>query len=296
MASPTRSTSLHGSAQIGSPPGRAASSAETTWAVGDLQGCLDSLLDLTARLPADARLWLTGDLVNRGPRSLESLRWTIAQGDRVATVLGNHDLHLLAVAAGIRRAHRTDTLDGILAAPDRDELIDWVRSRPLALFGQGWLMVHAGVLPQWSVQRTLELADEVRTVLSGPRWRDFLREMYGNEPARWSDDLVGHDRLRVIVNALTRLRFCTADGEMEFRTKGGPDTAPRGFHPWFDVPGRASAGTPIVFGHWSTLGLIDRPDLLAIDTGCVWGGELTAVRLADRKVMQAKCRQAMPPG
>jgi bis(5'-nucleosyl)-tetraphosphatase (symmetrical) len=267
-----------------------------TWAIGDLQGCLDSLLELQSRLPANARLWLTGDLVNRGPRSLDSLRWAIAQGDRLVTVLGNHDLHLLAVATGIRKAHRTDTLADILAAPDRDALIDWVRSRPLAHFDQGWLLVHAGVLPQWSLQRTLELADEVRTVLAGPRWIDFLREMYGNEPARWSDTLRGHDRLRVIVNALTRLRFCTFDGTMEFKTKEGADGAPAGHVAWFDAPARKTAGTPVVFGHWSTLGLINRPDLLAIDTGCVWGGKLTAVRLSDRAIVQCECPAMLEPG
>jgi bis(5'-nucleosyl)-tetraphosphatase (symmetrical) len=267
-----------------------------TWVVGDLQGCLDSLLQLAATLPADARLWLTGDLVNRGPRSADSLRWAMAQGDRLVTVLGNHDLHLLAVAAGIRKPHRDDTLDDILAAPDRDALIDWLRARPLAHFEQGWLMVHAGVLPQWSVARTLELAGEVQAVLAGPHWQAFLREMYGNEPARWHDALAGHDRLRVIVNALTRLRFCTAEGTMEFRTKEGAGGAPEGHYPWFDIPGRATAGTPMVFGHWSTLGLVDRPDLLAIDTGCVWGGQLTAVRLADRKLRQVRCPRSLAPG
>lgn len=271
-------------------------SGPETWAIGDLQGCLDSLLALEARLPAKARLWLTGDLVNRGPRSLDSLRWAMAQGDRVITVLGNHDLHLLAVAAGIRKAHRTDTLTDILAAPDRDALLDWVRTRPLAHHAQGWLMVHAGVLPQWSVARTLELAGEVQAVLSGPRWIEFLREMYGNKPARWSDGLTGHDRLRVIVNALTRLRFCTPNGKMEFDTKDGAGAPPAGHHPWFDVPGRATAGTPIVFGHWSTLGLLNRPDLLGIDTGCVWGGELTAVRLSDRALVRQACRQTLAPG
>ena len=272
------------------PPNR----ATETWAVGDLQGCLDPLLRLLPQLPGDARLWLPGDLVNRGPRSLDSLRWAIAQGERLVTVLGNHDLHLLAVAAGIRRAHRTDTLDDILAAPDRDALLDWVRARPLAHFEGGWLMVHAGVLPQWSVERTLELADEVRRVLSGPRWIDFLREMYGNEPAFWSDSLRGNDRLRVIVNALTRIRFCTPEGRMDFAAKEGLGSAPDGYLPWFEVPGRASAGTPIVFGHWAALGLIDRADLLAIDTGCVWGRELTAVRLSARPRRSVDCAQGRP--
>ncbi len=263
-----------------------------TWAIGDVQGCLDSLLALLPQLPARARLWLVGDLVNRGPRSLETLRWAIEQGERVVTVLGNHDLHLLTVAAGIRRAHRSDTLDSILAAPDRDALLDWVRTRPLAHFDEGWLMVHAGVLPQWSVQRTLELADEVHRMLSGPNWLDFLREMYGNEPAQWSDSLRGNDRLRVIVNALTRIRFCTPDGRMEFAAKEGLEAAPAGYLPWFDAPDRASAGTPIVFGHWAALGWLDRPDLLSIDTGCVWGRKLTAVRLGDRRAVSVACAEA----
>ncbi|MDT3679583.1 MAG: symmetrical bis(5'-nucleosyl)-tetraphosphatase [Burkholderiaceae bacterium] len=271
-------------------PSRIESRPET-WAIGDVQGCLDSLLALLPQLPSDARLWLVGDLVNRGPRSLDALRWAIEQGERVVTVLGNHDLHLLAVAAGIRRAHRTDTLDEILAAPDRDALLDWVRTRPLAHFDDGWLMVHAGVLPQWSVERTLELAYEVHRMLSGPRWLDFLREMYGNEPATWSDSLRGNDRLRVIVNALTRIRFCTANGRMEFAAKEGMETAPAGYLPWFDVPGRASAGTPIVFGHWAALGWLDRPNLLSIDTGCVWGRELTAVRLQDRRAVSVGCSE-----
>lgn len=270
------------------PIGRHATKTQT-WAIGDVQGCLDSLLALLGELPADARLWLTGDLVNRGPRSLDTLRWAIDQGDRIVTVLGNHDLHLLAVAAGIRRAHRTDTLDDILGASDRDALIDWVRTRPLAHFENGWLMVHAGLLPQWSVERTLELAGEVQHALSGPHWLEFLREMYGNEPARWSDSLRGNDRLRVIVNALTRIRFCTPDGRMEFTAKEGADRAPAGFVPWFEVPGRASAATPIVFGHWAALGYLDRPDLLSIDTGCVWGRDLTAVRLTDRESRRVRC-------
>ena len=262
---------------------------DETWAIGDLQGCLDSLLHLLPQLPADARLWMPGDIVNRGPRSLDSLRWAMSQGERLVAVLGNHDLHLLAVAAGIRRAHRTDTLDDILGAPDRDAMIDWVRSRPLAHFEHGWLMVHAGVLPQWSVERTLELATEVQQVLSGPHWIGFLHEMYGNEPPAWSDSLRGNDRLRVIVNALTRIRFCTPDGRMDFAAKEGVDHAPDGYLPWFEVPGRASRGTPIVFGHWAALGFMDRPDLLAIDTGCVWGRELTAVRLSDRTRRSASC-------
>ena len=291
---------------------------DTTIAIGDIQGCYDCLRALLHRIDDSAveeacdgcnpprgdagvpvprpRLWLVGDLVNRGPKSLETLRWAMANEDRVLTVLGNHDLHLLAVAAGIRPLHRSDTLDEILAAPDRDQLIDWVRRRPLAHLERGTLLVHAGVLPQWSAQRAVELGAEVQQVLSGPHWTDFLRQMYGNLPARWDDRLEGADRLRVIVNALTRLRFCTPDGTMDFTAKDGADRPPTGHLPWFEVPGRASAGSTIVFGHWSTLGLVNERNLLALDTGCVWGGTLTGVRLGDRAVFQVGCPQAQAPG
>jgi bis(5'-nucleosyl)-tetraphosphatase (symmetrical) len=284
------------------PPGvpDSASAPRPLWAIGDVQGCLGSLQALVSRIdaleaPRRPRFRLVGDLVNRGPASLETLRWAIANESRIVSVLGNHDLHLLAVAAGIRPQHRTDTLSDILAAPDRELLIDWIRRRPLAHLEDGWLLVHAGVLPQWDAPRTVELSEEVRRVLSGDRWVDFLRVMYGNLPARWDDRLAGADRLRVIVNALTRLRFCTADGTMEFSTKEGAGGAPPGHMPWFDVPGRACGDTPVVFGHWSTLGYIDRPDLLAIDTGCVWGGTLTAVRLDDRLVVSERCPRSARP-
>ena len=272
-------------------------------AIGDAQGCLDCLAALVRKVDAEAtpgadplRLWLVGDLVNRGPDSLGTLRWAIANEHRVTVVLGNHDLHLLAVAAGIRPMHRTDTLAEILAAPDATELIDWVRHRPLAHLEADHLLVHAGVLPQWSARRTVELAAEVQQVLSGPRWIDFLRVMYGNEPSRWDDALGGADRLRVIVNALTRLRFCTADGTMEFRTKDSAAAAPPGHLPWFEVPDRASRDVTVVFGHWSTLGLVNRPALLGLDTGCVWGGALTAVRLGDRAITQIRCATQQQPG
>ena len=269
-------------------------------AIGDVQGCFDCLQALVARIDADAgrpaRLWLTGDLVNRGPKSLQTLRWAIANEHRLMTVLGNHDLHLLAVSAGIRKASRSDTLSEILEAPDAGALIDWLRRRPLAHLENGHLMVHAGVLPQWSGERTLELAAEAQEVLAGPRWIDFLRVMYGNEPARWDDGLQGTDRLRVIVNALTRLRFCTPDGAMDFNTKEGAGGAPPGHLPWFEAPGRASANLTLVFGHWSTLGLVLRPGVLALDTGCVWGGALTGVRLDDREVFSIACPQARVPG
>ncbi|MFA7504195.1 MAG: symmetrical bis(5'-nucleosyl)-tetraphosphatase [Burkholderiaceae bacterium] len=265
-------------------------------AIGDVQGCAACLRQLLERLPSDEPLWFAGDLVNRGPASLETLRMVRALGPRATCVLGNHDLHLLAVHAGIRPAHDTDTLDEILAAPDRTELIDWIRRRPLAVGADGYLMVHAGVFPQWSVDDVLARAAEVERVLAGRHWIDFLREMYGNTPARWDDSLAGADRLRTIINALTRMRLLAPDGSQDFDHKGSPATAPAGYLPWFDWPGRRTADTTMVFGHWSALGLVERPGLLALDTGCVWGGELTAIRLRDRDRTQVACRPAQCPG
>jgi len=210
-----------------------------------------------------AHRWvLVGDLVNRGPESLRTLRLLAGMGERVRTVLGNHDLHLLAASHGVRAPSRSDTIADILAAPDRDDLLDWLRRQPLALMADGHLVVHAGVLPQWTAAQVLALSAEVETQLQGDDWPDFLRTMYGNEPARWDDALEGADRMRCIVNALTRLRFCTADGTMEFATKEGPGNAPEGYVPWFDVQQRRTADVPVVFGHWSTLGVVqrDRPD------------------------------------
>ncbi len=271
--------------------------------IGDVQGCDDALERLLAHIgfsPSRDTLYLLGDLVNRGPQSLAVLRRVMALGGAARCVLGNHDLHLLAVSQGVRKPHRSDTLQTVLNAPDRSQLIDWLRTQPLALQAHGWLMVHAGVLPQWSVAQTLALGGEVQAVLSSPSWADFLHQMYGNQPARWNDDLCGSDRLRVVVNALTRLRFCSADGTMDFDTKDGTEAAPPGFLPWFEVPGRHSAGTPVAFGHWSTLGLLQRPDVLALDTGCVWGGCLSAARLLDApgqvEVLQVACAQAQKPG
>lgn len=269
--------------------------------VGDLQGCGDAFDRLLAAIgfsPSRDHLVVLGDLVNRGPQSLPVLQRLRGFGDAATCLLGNHDLHLLAVAAGVRPAHRSDTLGPILDAPDRQAWLDWVRTRRLACIDSGWLCVHAGVVPAWTAARTLELATEVEALLAGPDLPGFLRVMYGNEPRRWDDALQGADRWRFVINALTRMRFCSADGELEFATKDGVDAAPPGFQPWFEVPGRATAGQPIAFGHWSTLGLIDRPDLLAIDTGCVWGGALTAVRVdgGRRELTQVPCDQARRPG
>ncbi|WP_428852398.1 symmetrical bis(5'-nucleosyl)-tetraphosphatase [Imbroritus primus] len=269
------------------------------YAIGDLQGCHASLLRLLDRLPANAPLWFAGDLVNRGPGSAATLRAVRSMGKRARTVLGNHDIHLLAVAAGVRKPGRQDTLDELLHAPDAEELITWLRHQPLAIADHGFLMVHAGVLPQWTTSQVLALAAEVEAQLRGPDWEGFLGRIFGPGGERWQDDLVGTERHRVIVNALTRIRFCTADGVMDLKTKEGAGGAPPGHLPWFDVPGRQTRDTVLVTGHWSTLGLVLRDNLVALDTGCVWGGCLSAVRLhldpAQRTVEQVKCPQMQDP-
>ena len=262
--------------------------------IGDVQGCCDALDRLLAKIdfsPSRDRIYLLGDLVNRGPESLQTLRRLRGFGDAAVCLLGNHDLNLLAVAQGVRQPHHGDTIDEILAAPDRAEWLDWLRRRPMAAFEHGWLLVHAGVVPQWTREQTLQLAGEVERVLRSPAIEDFLPVMYGDEPSRWRDDLAGAERLRFIVNVLTRIRFVGADGTLDLHTKDGLDSAPPGMFPWFDAPGRATAGVPIACGHWATLGLINRPDLLALDTGCVWGRQLTAVRVdgGRRDIVQVEC-------
>ncbi len=264
-------------------------------AVGDLQGCFTKLRELLEGIDAGQRLIFLGDIVNRGPESLAALRYVKSLGERATVLLGNHDLHLLAVAAGIRPQHDDDTLQEILDAPDRAELLDWLRARPLAHFEAGALFVHAGVLPQWSVEQTLQLAREVEARLRADDHRDFLATMYGNRPARWDDALAGADRARCVINALTRLRFVDAGGAMDFKVKEGAGSAPPGFMPWFDHPKRGTRGTPIVFGHWSTLGLLLRADAICLDTGCVWGGRLTAMRWPDRALIQVDCPQYLAP-
>ena len=258
------------------------------WAIGDVQGCCDELEQLLARIRFSGerdRLWFVGDLVNRGPRSLKALRLVRSLGDNAVSVLGNHDLHLLAVALAGERLRKSDTLSEILAASDRDALLEWLLLLPLAYFepDHGDLLVHAGVLPQWSVALTLQLAGEVQRVLQDDP-RTLLSGMYGDQPDRWQPALTAPDRLRLTINVLTRLRFCTADGRVDFKQKGKPDSAPRPWLPWFRVAGRASRDQRIVFGHWSALGLHREPGILALDTGCVWGGALTAVNLDDPAV------------
>ena len=275
-----------------------------TYVIGDLQGCHQQTLALLDRIQqaetgAEApAILFAGDLINRGPDSLATLRHVRALAEasdgRINSVLGNHDLHLLAVAYGIRPEHKSDTLADILCAPDRDELIDWLRRRPLMIQatanGDGHLLVHAGVLPQWTAAQALALAGEVEAMLRGPDLAGFLRQMYGNQPDAWSDDLAGADRLRCIINAMTRLRFCTAGGVMDFKMKESGKADPdSGLMPWFDVAGRRTERDTVVFGHWSALGLTMRPKLLGLDSGCVWGGHLSAVRLDDRALLQVAC-------
>ena len=271
--------------------------------IGDVQGCdaaLQQLLEKIAFSPSRDHLFLLGDLVNRGPDSVAVLRRAMGFGNAATCLLGNHDLSLLAIAHGQRPPHRNDTLDEVLLAADREALVEWLRCQRMAVHAHGLLMVHGGVLPQWDLAQTLALAREVETVLRGRDLVDFLARMYGNQPDRWDDALAGADRLRVIVNALTRLRFCTPEGVMDLRASGRPDQAPPGMLPWFDVPGRRTADVTIAFGHWSTLGHLRRPDIIAMDTGCVWGGCLSALRLDPQggahELIQVECEQAQVPG
>ena len=270
--------------------------------VGDIQGCDAALGQLLAEIDFSASrdtLYVLGDLVNRGPDSLGTLRRLVSLGPSAQCVLGNHDLHLLAVANGVRPAGQRDTLAQVMAAPDAPALLGWLRQQPLARSAHGILMVHAGVLPCWSAEQTLALAEEVSAVLRSPECAEFLHAMYGNTPDHWRDDLQGAERLRVVVNALTRLRFCSAQGVMEFDSKEGAGAAPEGFMPWFDVPGRRTAQDTVAFGHWSTLGWLGRTDVIGLDTGCVWGGCLTALRLghqgAAHERIQIQCPQAQKP-
>lgn len=252
------------------------------YAVGDVQGCAPSLKALVKKLPKQSKMIYLGDLVNRGPDSLGALRQlkSLQESGRAECILGNHDLHLLAIDAGLRKTKSLDTVDAILQAPDRKELIHWVRNRPMALSNGKVLTVHAGVLPQWDLQQTIECAQEVEKTLRGKSYKDFLANMYGNTPNKWSKSLKGYERLRVITNALTRMRFCTPTGQMEFESKEGLEQGPKGYIPWFTVPNRKTQDVLTYFGHWSTLGLLRRHNVIGLDTGCVWGGKLSALEIS----------------
>lgn len=274
--------------------------------IGDVQGCdsaLQGLLNKISFSPSRDTLYLLGDLVNRGPDSAGVLRRLMGFGASAQCLLGNHDLHLLAAAVGARLPGRRDTLDNVLLAPDCDAMLAWLRQQHMAFLLEhqkhSYLMVHAGVLPGWTAQQTMALAGEFEALLRGPELSDFLHHMYGNTPNHWDDSLQGTDRLRMIVNAMTRLRFCTPEGVMEFETSDGAHAAPAGYMPWFDVPGRKTRDVTVAFGHWSTLGWLNRPDLLALDSGCVWGGCLSALKLgsspAHHELIQVQCEQAQRP-
>lgn len=273
--------------------------AMAMYLIGDVQGCdtaLQHLLDHIQFSPSRDTLYFLGDLVNRGPDNLGVLRRLQRYGDSAKCLLGNHDLHLLALHLGHGRLKPGDTVGDILLAPDRLVLMDWLRMQSLAMYEESVLMVHAGVLPQWSTAQTLALAGEVQTVLRSNHWTEFMAHMYGNQPDRWQDDLSGFDRLRVIVNALTRLRFCTPQGHMEFAHHRDAAQAPSGYMPWFDVPGRQTQNTAIAFGHWSSLAPLNRNDVIELDTGCVWGGCLSALEIdaatGEKKRWQVKCDAA----
>lgn len=272
------------------------------YAIGDIQGCHEALLRLLERLrfdPAADRLWFAGDLVNRGPASLDTLRFVRSLGERAATVLGNHDLHLLAVAHGGRHGRR-DTLDEVLAAPDRDELIDWLRRRPLMVESQdgGTAMIHAGLPPQWDLAQARLCARETEAALRDEAGHaELLRRMYGDEPDHWDERLEGWPRLRFSINCFTRLRYCDAQGRLAPRPKGAPGSQPPGLLPWFAVPGRRSAGTRLIFGHWSTLGRVHWPEheVWGLDSGCVWGGRLSALCLDDGQLTDVACSACHQP-
>lgn len=265
------------------------------YAIGDIQGCYDELQGLLALIrfdPDKDQVWFTGDLVNRGPASLQVLRAVRALGDSAVTVLGNHDLHLLAVAEGTAPFQGSDTLDDILSAPDRDELLHWLRQRPLLHHDAtlNYTLVHAGLAPQWDLATAQACAREVEAALQGGSYRDFFQHMYGNQPDVWRDELAGWERLRFSINSFTRLRYCDADGHYQFKAKGEPGTQPAGFMPWFEVPGRRSRDLRIVFGHWSSLGLYQGSGVIALDTGCLWGDQLTAMRLdGDHGIFSVDC-------
>ena len=265
-----------------------------TYAIGDVQGCYDSLMALLEEIDYDDNkdtLWFAGDLVNRGPKSLETLRFIKGLGDKAISVLGNHDLHLLAVAAGFKKTTRSDTLDAILVAPDCNELLNWLRVQPLVHHDAAlsFTMVHAGIPPQWSIHQALGYAHEVESILRGDNANDFLKVMYGNEPSSWSDDLDGMDRIRLITNYFTRMRFCTSTGELELTTKSGVSDAPEHLYPWFALNNRVAKRDNIIFGHWAALGgKTHQKNIFGLDTGCVWGGELTAMRLEDMQLYSVK--------
>jgi bis(5'-nucleosyl)-tetraphosphatase (symmetrical) len=261
----------------------------TTYAIGDIQGCYHAFMALLSRLQFNLKqdkLWLVGDLINRGSGSLEVLRWCYQNQQNIRLVLGNHDLHALAVVRQLKPAHKSDSLQAIMDAPDVDELVAWLRHQPLIVADDGYVMVHAGLLPQWTVGQALTYAGEVECALQSNSYQYFLAKMYENHPNYWYDDIAGIERLIVITNAMTRMRICTEQGEMEFNFKGTMQDIPAGYMPWFKAPARKSKESEIICGHWSALGLYQGDNIYALDTGCLWGGQLTAMCLQTRQITQ----------
>ncbi len=271
------------------------------YAIGDIQGCFQQLQELLRKIKFKAdrdKLWFAGDIVNRGPDSLETLRFIRSLGGNAITVLGNHDLHLLAVANGRGKQGKKDTIKPILQAPDRDKLLDWLQHRPLMHYDKNLevAMVHAGVHPSWSVKQALLLASEVEAMLQSDRAHEYFHHMYGDKPPRWSEKLKGWDRLRFITNVFTRMRYCDDKGRLTLRDKGAPSKQPPGIIPWFNVKGRKTKDTKIIFGHWSTLTNPNIKNLYPLDTGCLWGGELSALKVNSKmnELVQVACPQLQP--
>ncbi len=265
-----------------------------TYAIGDVQGCWLTLAALLSKLRfrrGHDKLWFVGDLVNRGSDSLSCLRFVKSLGRDAVVVLGNHDLHLLAVAEGIATPHRLDTLQDVLNAPDRADLLSWLRHQKLLHVDQNYAMVHAGLMPQWSWQQAQALARDIEQSLRGPRYRDLLKNMYGNDPATWRDTLRGPNRKRLVLNVFTRMRVLTDEGALDLQFKGEPQSTPVGRTPWFEMPSVRRAKRTVIAGHWSALGLVQTNGFIGLDTGCVWGRQLTAFRLDDRKIFQVRSQE-----
>lgn len=266
----------------------------STYVIGDLQGCLDPLQKLLTKLDFDSskdKLWFTGDLINRGPESLKTLRYIIDLGNNAISVLGNHDLHFLAVAVGHKRQSSQDTFDELLAAPDLKDLINWLRHRPLMHYdtSRNIAMLHAGLASQWSIPDACKYAREVETLLANNTYQQLLENMYGDSPSLWSENLTGAARYRFIINCFTRIRYCNSDGQLDFKYKNSPGTQPEPLQPWFSLDSRKSITTTIVFGHWSTLGFHHQNNTYALDTGCLWGGSLSALNIDNKKVINVSC-------
>jgi bis(5'-nucleosyl)-tetraphosphatase (symmetrical) len=272
-----------------------------TYAIGDIQGCFDPFQALLKKLsfnPEKDQLWLAGDIINRGPQSLETLRFIMSLGDSAKVVLGNHECHALAVYNGHKRAHKTDTYHQILDAPDADELFDWIRTRPFFYEDTelDFCMLHAGVPPQWSIEDTRNRAKELEAVLQSTDYNQFLATMYGNDPTFWNDSLSGNDRLRFIINSFTRTRYCDRDGKMDFKEKQAPGSQSSHLIPWFNVPNRKTVSSKILFGHWSTLGIHHENNAFCLDSGCLWGGQLTAMRLEPpHNIIAHECACSLKP-